>query len=238
MKNQYFGDISDYLKYGLLRVLQSYGNNRLLVAWMLTPDDKGRDGLFRSYLEQPEKWKNIDPKLYVWLSNALQSASAPTIKLIEKTRLLPRTTFYSDLVPDKREPRHIWSDGLLDAAADMDLVFLDPDNGIEVPSRPIGRKDSSKYVAWNEIERLWKAGCSLLIYQHFPRVPRDAFVRHTAGEVKRRTGASLTCVFRTTRVLFILAGQRRHKKHLRDGISFLRSRWGENFSISDNSANL
>lgn len=33
MKNQYFGDINDYRKYGLLRVLQSTGS-KLLVAWM------------------------------------------------------------------------------------------------------------------------------------------------------------------------------------------------------------
>jgi hypothetical protein len=44
MKNQYFGDINDYRKYGLLRMLQSSGGGRLLVAWMLTPDDGSRDG--------------------------------------------------------------------------------------------------------------------------------------------------------------------------------------------------
>jgi hypothetical protein len=48
MKNQYFGDVNDYRKYGLLRALQSTWNGSLLVAWMLTPDDGGRDGRFRS----------------------------------------------------------------------------------------------------------------------------------------------------------------------------------------------
>jgi hypothetical protein len=38
MKNQYFGDINDYRKYGLLRALQSTGDGSLLVTWMLTPD--------------------------------------------------------------------------------------------------------------------------------------------------------------------------------------------------------
>ena len=42
MKNQYFGDVNDYRKYGLLRVLQREANLRCVVAWMLTPDD-GRD---------------------------------------------------------------------------------------------------------------------------------------------------------------------------------------------------
>ena len=39
MKDQYFGDISDYRKYGILRALRSKVQGTLLVAWMLTPDD-------------------------------------------------------------------------------------------------------------------------------------------------------------------------------------------------------
>ena len=57
MKDQYFGDINDYRKYGILRALQSKGLGTLLVAWMLTPDDSSRDGEFRSYLEDPATWR-------------------------------------------------------------------------------------------------------------------------------------------------------------------------------------
>ena len=47
MKDQYFGDVNDYLKYGLLRALQSQGDLKLLVAWMLTPNDARSDGWSR-----------------------------------------------------------------------------------------------------------------------------------------------------------------------------------------------
>jgi hypothetical protein len=50
MKHQYFGDINDYRKYGLLRALQSSSLGGLLVAWMLTPDDGGPDG--RSFAQR------------------------------------------------------------------------------------------------------------------------------------------------------------------------------------------
>ena len=40
MKNQYFGDINDYRKYGLLRILSTYGPIKTAVCWMLTPDDE------------------------------------------------------------------------------------------------------------------------------------------------------------------------------------------------------
>jgi hypothetical protein len=44
MKNQYFGDINDYRKYGLLRGLSNRGEIRTAVCWMLTTDDGRGDG--------------------------------------------------------------------------------------------------------------------------------------------------------------------------------------------------
>ena len=48
MKDQYFGDINDYRKYGLLRAVVCTSGLRLMVAWMLTPDDGSTDGKFIS----------------------------------------------------------------------------------------------------------------------------------------------------------------------------------------------
>ena len=225
MKDQYFGDINDYRKYGILRALQSKGQATLLVAWMLTPDDGSRDGGFRSYLEDPATWKHYDPELFVGLGSLVQSVPAPKVSLMEKAGLLPNTLYYSKFVPDKRDLRDVWRCGLLDAARNVDLVFVDPDNGIEIPSKPIGRKDSSKYVAWQEIQALWQRGCSILIYQHFPREPHEVFSTRMVSELKRRTGASFTEAFRTPRVLFLLAVQERHRPGVRDTILFLQQRW-------------
>ncbi len=52
MEDQYFGDINDYRKYGLIRVLQAETGLRVLITWMLTPDDGRRDGELRAYLDQ------------------------------------------------------------------------------------------------------------------------------------------------------------------------------------------
>ena len=46
MKDQYFGDINDYRKYGLLRAIIRAGRLRILVAWMLTVDDGSTDGKY------------------------------------------------------------------------------------------------------------------------------------------------------------------------------------------------
>ena len=39
MKNQYFGDINDYRKYGLLRLIAKKTGLKIGICWMLTPDD-------------------------------------------------------------------------------------------------------------------------------------------------------------------------------------------------------
>ena len=58
MKNQYFGDINDYKKYGLLRILTD-DHMRLAVCWMLTDADHRADGKFISYLQDPVKWEHL-----------------------------------------------------------------------------------------------------------------------------------------------------------------------------------
>ena len=225
MKDQYFGDINDYRKYGILRALQSKGQGTLLVAWMLTPDDGSRDGESRSYLEDPDTWERYDPELFASLGSLVRSVPAPKVSLMEKAGLLPNTLYYSQVVPDKRDRRDAWRRGLLDGARKADLVFVDPDNGIEVPSKPIGHRGSSKYVAWEEIQALWQGGCSILIYQHFPREPREDFSKRMVSELKERTSAGFTEALRTSHVLFLLAAQEQHQPGVRDAILLLQQRW-------------
>jgi hypothetical protein len=225
MKDQYFGDVNDYRKYGLLRALQSTWEGSLLVAWMLTPDDRGRDGRFRSYLEAPETWAKYDPELFAGLADLLRSASRPSVSLIERSALLPRVRYHSAVVPDGGIERDAWRDDLRRRARGVDLVFLDPDNGVEVPSKPPGRKRSSKYVTWEEIQALWEAGCSLLIYQHFRREARDGFARRLVSELRERTGAGFTEAFLTPHVLFLLATQARHIERLASVDEVLLAHW-------------
>ncbi len=231
MKDQYFGDVNDYRKYGLLRILQADSPLRMLVAWMLTPGDERSDGRLTSYLEQPGRWERFDPELYRALAGFLSDRADRGVGQIEGTDLIPSATYFSELVPDDAPGRRRWVDGLRDAAGDRDLVFLDPDNGIEVKSRPPGRSDSSKYVYWSEIEMLWSAGVSLLIYQHIPRVRREEYVPRLAAELERHTSPALVRAFVTPSVLFLLAGQERHAAHLRSAADGVSARWGDQIRI-------
>ena len=62
MKNQYFGDIGDYGKYGLLRFLAKRGVT-IAVNWYLTPDDQPNDGSIRGYFDKV-KDRKYDPEMW------------------------------------------------------------------------------------------------------------------------------------------------------------------------------
>lgn len=92
------------------------------------------------------------------------------------------------------------------------MLFLDPDNGIEVPSRPAGSKHSTKYIYWRELAMAYERGHSLLVYQHFPmHVKRDAFLTRLRAELIQRLRSPQVIVFRTPHVAFFLVPQRAHE---------------------------
>src|SRR5438552_3458945 len=76
----------------------------------------------------------------------------------------------------------------LDFLSGVDLIFFDPDNGIEIKSKPRGRKSSSKFLYWDEIAQAHRPGRSVLIYQHYVRQKREEFTDRLGRELKDITG--------------------------------------------------
>jgi len=210
MKNQYFGDINDYRKYGLLRAIVRCSRLRLLVAWMITPDDGSTDGKFISYLESPAKWARHDPVLFQGLKSLVASAAKREVRLIESSELIAQARYFARIVPDAAVDRLRWFESLEEEATLRDFVFLDPDNGLEIKSKPYGSKSSSKFLYWREVEALWAAGKSLLIYQHFIREKRVIFVQRMLEVLKRATPGSFVEAFSTPYVVFLMALQPNH----------------------------
>lgn len=211
MKNQYFGDINDYRKYGLLRAISRVADFRTLVVWMLTPNDGGTDGKFTDYLYKPTKWSRYDPSLYAHLCDMLRAVEERSVENIKGAGLLKDTDFFSKPVPDNATDRDAWFVALSERSKGRDFVFLDPDNGLEVKSKPYGRKHSSKYLFWREVALLWESGSSLLIYQHFIREKRVDFIQRMLEKLNKVTADSFVEAFSTSNVVFLLALQPRHR---------------------------
>ena len=233
MKNQYFGDINDYKKYGLLRNILSVSNINILIAWMLTEDDGSSDGKFIEYFKKPEKWEKYDKPLYVELSRILQQKEKREVKLIESSSLLKNTEYSSQLVPDDAKGRKCWFSVLLEKSKKSDLVFLDPDNGLEIKSKKYGTKDSSKFLYWHEVAEFWKCGKSVLIYQHFRREKREAFIERMLISLNKITEESLVGAFSTSNVVFLLALCPEHHHLFEPIVNVVEKSWSGQIKFSN-----
>jgi hypothetical protein len=193
---------------------------------MLTPDDGSTDGKFVSYLKDTGKWSSHDPVLFEKIKDLLAHEQERRVRLIEGAGLLPKAEYFSTPVPDCSTPaRDSWFSLLAERAQGSDLIFLDPDNGLEVKSKPYGRKDSSKFVYWREIEVLWSSGKSLLTYQHFIREKRFHFIQRMLEELRRATPGSFVEAFSTPHVVFLMALQPKHQRFHSAIISSVQESW-------------
>ena len=234
MKHQYFGDINDYRKYGLLRLLAKEGGLRLGICWMLTPDDSRADGGKISYLAEPERWRNPDPDLYDHLAAALKGGSPRALTMVEAGDLIPGARFHSDLLQDGACARAEYMRTMLERFQGVDLVFFDPDNGLEVKSCPIGRKGSSKFLTHREAATTFQTGASLMIYQHFGRVEREVFVREQVQRLADGIGTAEIVALSTAHVLFLFALHPEHVSAVERTLENLSSRWPGQFWSTDN----
>jgi hypothetical protein len=190
---------------------------------MLTQDDGGPDGRKIRYLSEPDRWRHHDPELHDRLREAL-SAGRRSVDVAEQ-HLLPAALTEPRHVAAQRIDREEYFGGLLRGLATPGLPFFDPDNGLEVKSKPIGRKGAEKYLYWDELEGFYRAGYSCLVYQHFPRVKPDPYIRKLALQTLERLGAPWVASLRTSRVLFLLAPQEQHQLKLEAGLRRDRERW-------------
>ncbi len=225
MKNQYFGDINDYRKYGLLRCLLAATPLSIAVCWMLTTDDGGGDGRRVRYLQQPDAWRSFDPELFDLLHDSVIRRGVRHVRCIEESPLLPRTSFCADMTPARREQRHLFLTRAIAAAAGSDLVFFDPDNGMEVASVPCGRRGAEKYLYWQEAAATYQQGHTILVYQHFPRRQRGQFVAELARRFNQLLGVKRVFSLQTASVVFMLVPQRRHFRPVNTALRHLAGSW-------------
>jgi hypothetical protein len=231
MKDQYFGDINDYRKYGLLRALAAGGEFPIAVCWMLTPSDGSSDGRFVEYLSDPGDFWDLDPPLYDFLQDAVLREGDRRVAVLEGTDLIPGARYWSALTPDGALARRRFFDEFTAFASGASLVFFDPDNGMEVPSVPFGLRNSNKYLYWSEAQRTYDRGHSLLVYQHFPRVERRNYTRSRAASFADRCPGSGVTSLSTSRVVFFLVAQPEHGAALTSALARIEERWSSQVSV-------
>jgi len=229
VKNQYFGDVKDYLKYGLLRCIGASGLE-LGICWLLTRDDGGNNGQNRKYLEDA-RYRVHDPELYDFLQATTQKPSGRMVSNLETSGLLP-ARYFSEVIPESDVARTTAFERAGEVLGGSHLLFFDPDNGIEVRSVEYGGRGSSRYVFWRELEAAWEAGTSLLIYQHFPRQDHRVFAERIAEELRTHTPGATVYTVATQDVVFLVASQAAHVSNIEYGLGLFENRFGDYASVA------
>jgi hypothetical protein len=230
MKNQYFGDINDYRKYGLIRLLAGAGEIRTGICWMLTPDDTRTDGKFIEYLDKPKKYKDFDPDLYEFLSQCIRENARDVLE-VKKSDIFPNTNFYDPILKDDAVRRKQYFSNMYKLFQDVDLIFFDPDNGLEVKSKSLGHKNSSKYLYWSEVAECYKKGHSILIYQHFIREDRNEFISRILENIHTKTGSENTIYFQSSSVVFFLICQDKYSQYFLNKSRLIFHKWGGQIQV-------
>lgn len=170
---------------------------------MLTQSDGSSDGSKLAYLQQPEPYRHFDPKLFDILARAAAEPDRRRLTSIEASEVVPRAAYFNDMLSDELSARRDFMGRCLHDLASVDLVFFDPDNGMETTLAK-GRKNSSKYVYLDELAAFHRTKKALLIYQHFPRIERRTFIASCVDRLRGFASDSPLWSFTTAHVVFFL----------------------------------
>ena len=174
MQDRYVGDIGDYAKYSFLDALSN--KQRLGIAWYLFPDEgHNADGKHIGYLNRPELWRHIAPKLFDLLKDMVANGRR-SIKSVEQSGYFPESTkFASERLQfsgstARQAPWRLdWFSRTEKELEGCEIVFADPDNGfcLDEDFKP-GRKAFLKRLPLDEARRL-ATGRTAIFYHHNTR---------------------------------------------------------------------
>jgi hypothetical protein len=182
MQDQYAGDIGDYVKIALLNAVGV--GRKIGVGWYYTPNETQlNDGVHTTYLEKrhEDAWSSYDPTVYKKL-RALVAGEQRTISALERGLIAGAVTYHNELLtgPGIRED---WYARLKSSVSDCDLIFVDPDNGIEPAGFRAGSRKSIKSITFDEIKGLYSPTRPIVIYHHQTRFKGGhlAEIEHLGG---------------------------------------------------------
>lgn len=219
MQVQYIGGAGDFGKFALLRHLMQ--GRRLAVCWYLTgANDKTRDHDRQfDYLTRPDSFRHLAPELYDQLVEfgRNRGAYADPLTALQSSGVLGNAVFTRLEVPTRASLRPEWGKKLANTISGANLVFLDPDNGIE------GRRLTRRHVALAEIAALRQKDRAIIIGHR--QSGRKAEVKHLADQMKS-LGCDVVEIVRVrlvTSCLYLIVD---HDKAMTELIATFVRRWG------------
>ncbi len=182
MKNQYFGDRRDLLKYDLLcDVVESHGAQRLTYLPMLTPNNDSGEG----NLKQADRRKHR-PEIFNFLKSSVEAGLRDIRQLRDLMPLLGISLMpYCDDAWFAQDRRREYFDAVPAEHLVKSVVFFDPDTGLEPRSQSyMYRRGPEQYLLNSELLTVWNRASQdsvFVVYQHL----QQNAAKHV-GDVDRR----------------------------------------------------
>lgn len=178
MRIEHIGGVADFGKFALLRYLMQ--DRHLAVCWYLaSASDRVEDYCKHfGYLKRPDKFRHLAPELYDLLANFAHHRRMITDPLtaLQRSGVLDEAIFVREEVPKKASLRAIWATRLANLVRPANLVFIDPDSGIQ------GKRLTDRHVALAEIAALRQKDRVLIVGHR--QSGRQAEVKHLADQMK------------------------------------------------------
>ena len=231
MQDRYAGDVGDFGKFGLLRALCGTDFQLGVLWYRNNRDAPGKDGKHVGYLDKAEAYGNCDAPLLELMRKVV--VEKRSIDTIESIGVLPETTEYHSTEFEDTGLRNSWIADGLKKVAGCDLVFADPDNGLEVSSVLPDDPRAVKYAFYADLVPVWKRGQSLIVYQHGNRNgPVERQIEERLGALRKKFCNPPPCLValryrRGTARMFFIVAQPTHRDRIVDRCrDFMASPWG------------
>ena len=219
MQIRHIGGIGDFGKFALLRHLMQ--GRRLAVCLYLTgANGAAKDhGRHFDYLRRPEEFRHLAPELFDQFAELAASRYRMTDPLtaLQMSGVLKNAAFHRHEVPKQTSLRPVWGELLVNSVGDANLVFLDPDRGIQ------GNRLTNRHVALREIAALRLKDRALVIGHR--QSGRRAEVKYLADQMKS-LGFDLVEIVRlrlATSYLFVILDQ---DELMAEVIATFARKWG------------
>ncbi len=242
MKDQYFGDVGDFGKYGIIRYLiNTIPEVHIGVNWFLTENDIRSDGKHIDYLTKSMELRECDSILYDFLRECVMN-DLRSVSQIEDSTLLGDTLFYSDLLDYSKAKGQLqkridfranWFANSINRLIGSHIIYVDPDNGLEVKSQSLYGPNGVKYISYDEIKMYYESGFSLIVYNHRDRRPREQYINRFR-RIYGLVDAELICLrfFRYSVRDYVFVLHHNIAKTIKDALKvFIQTPWGNCFQL-------
>lgn len=193
VQHHFVGDVGDFGKYGLLRVLAgvrppSEPRLALGVVWYVPAGSVGSaaDGQKLAYLSQPHRFRDCDPGLFDALGRLVDARNRCLDAVEASGTLGDGTIFRDEPVPQDLRSRERWLKETVEAMRGRDIVFLDPDKGLAPPS---AGPNSAEHAYIRELKAFVQLRQTVVVYHHLGRQAKHtAQMRGWAERLKHELG--------------------------------------------------